>query len=138
MVDYPWKLVRVRRLTGLDPATPFTEGNDLFAAAPTRPAKPAVYSETFRGRKPRSFRTSSHHLIHNADDETWEFYRLEEDPKGMHDRYGDASRRDGTLLAELKAELLEQIAPKEHALKGESVELDDATIEQLKELGFLQ
>ena len=71
-----------------------------------------VVSSTFRGRVPRSLRTSKHQLIYNADDESWEFYRLEEDPQGLRDRYGDASRVDPAALAELEAGLREQMVPR--------------------------
>ena len=130
-----------RRLAGLDPTTTVAEGGDIFADAAARSAEGedrAVYSETFRGRKPRSLRTSKHQLIYNSNDDTWEFFRLEEDPQGLHNRYRDARRENDSLLSMLEGKLLEQLALKQDALEGESAELDDATIEELGELGYLR
>ena len=84
----------IRNLAGLDPEMPITEGADLFANEYAVAAERAVYSETYRGREPRSVRTSKHQLIYNADDSSWEFYRLEADPQGLHNRYGDAVAED--------------------------------------------
>jgi hypothetical protein len=56
----------------------------------------------------------------------------------MRDRYSDAIAQGNTLLSEFKAALLEQIDPKEFAVESESIELDDGTIEKLKELGYLE
>jgi arylsulfatase A-like enzyme len=128
----------IRHLAGLVPETPLADGNDFFPAEPTLPTETAVYSETFRGKKTRSLRTSSHQLIFNTDDDTWEFYSLREDPKARRNSYEAAIRRNETFLTNLKAGLIERITPKPHALEGTSVELDDVTIEHLKELGYLQ
>jgi len=128
----------IRSLAGLDPETPVAEGTDLFAGERAGAAERTVYSETFRGREPRSVRTSRHQLVYNADDASWEFYRLEEDPQGLRNRYGVAVAEDRVLLKELAAELLEHMGPKAYAVEGESVELDDETIEQLEGLGYLQ
>ena len=98
----------------------------------------SVYSETFNGRLPRSLRTSKYQLIYNGDDDSWEFYRLEEDPRNVRDSYGVAGRTEPGLLAELEARLRERMAPQANALEGVSVELDAETIEQLEELGYLQ
>jgi len=55
-------------------------------------------------KKHYGVRTQRYKLIHFYDDiDAWEFYDLQEDPREMHNLYGDPA--SASIIAELKTEL---------------------------------
>lgn len=93
---------------------------------------------TYRGREPRSMRTSKHQMIYNSAEDSWEFYFLDNNPKNLRDRDDDADRESKAMLTKYKAELNQRMKSKVLGVTAESAEVDDEAIKQLKDLGYLK
>jgi arylsulfatase A-like enzyme len=122
-------------LSGMETAGMNLEGVDLFGFRDRRAdADRSVYSETYLGGKPRSIRTADQQLVFNSTRETWELYDLSRDPAEKNDLYpGNETEFGG--LAERLSELMKD---PDLELQSSSVELDERTIQELRELGYLE
>lgn len=122
-------------LSGMETAGMNLEGVDLFGSRDRRAdADRSVYSETYLGGKPRSIRTADQQLVFNSTRETWELYDLSRDPAEKNDLYpGNETEFGG--LAERLSELMKD---PDLELQSSSVELDERTIQELRELGYLE
>jgi len=122
-------------LSGIETVGMNLEGVDLFASKHGEAnTDRSVYSETYLGTKPRSIRTADQQLVFNATPETWELYDLNRDPAEKNDLYR-GNTPEVSRLAEHLSELM-----KDHdlELQPSSVELDEATIQELRKLGYLE
>ena len=84
----------------------------------------AIYSETFKGKIPRSVKTKEFKLIYNSRDKDFEFYNLKKDPQELKNLY----EQDNPIIESLKITLLQT---SEMAKAGaETKKLDPETIKK--------
>lgn len=75
-------------------------------------------------------------LIHNHDDDSWELYDLEADPRELANRWEER----GEEVTVIKRHLADMIARfgEQGGTAAETVELDEETIKKLRSLGYVQ
>jgi arylsulfatase A-like enzyme len=93
-----------------------------------------IYSETYRGKIPRSVKKGKLKLIFNSKLEDYELYDLKNDPKEEMSIY----RMDSPQSKRLQAELFMTLMAVDEGIEAESVTLDRETVDQLRSIGYLQ
>ena len=104
------------------------DGKSLFSAS----TADFAYSENSYHEERSSLIYKNYHLIHDKNNNTFEFYNLNNDPEERNNLFGNKSEEESLMVREI----LRRESVNHSAGKTENAEMDEELVEQLKALGY--